>query len=394
MLKKIVYPLIGVVLLIFGIFTAINQNENKLKSTEVNANILNLECEAAYLIEETTGKVLYAFNENEKLHPASMTKMMGLLLVCEKIDQGKIKLDDIVTISNEAASMGGSQVFLEPLEKISVNDLLKSVCISSANDSMYALGELVGSSNDNFVKMMNEKAKSLNLTSTNFVNVTGFDDDNHYTSAKDMAIIAQNLLKYKDIILNYTSMYDGYIRENSDNPFWLVNTNKLVKYYDGLDGLKTGFTSKSGFCLTATAKRNNLRLISVVMKAETSEKRNKITTTLMDYGFAQIKAHKLFDENEKLTSIKIKKAKQDKTDVFTKDEVYVIVPVDYDTSKITKKIKLNDNLAAPLKEKSLVGKLIITIDDEHYEFDICINEKVELLKYNELLLEYLKDILA
>lgn len=394
MLKKIVYPLIGVVLLTIGIFTAINQNENKLKSTEVNANTLNLECEAAYLIEETTGKVLYAFNENEKLHPASMTKMMGLLLVCEKIDQGKIKLDDIVTISNEAASMGGSQVFLEPLEKISVNDLLKSVCISSANDSMYALGELVGSSNDNFVKMMNEKAKSLNLTSTNFVNVTGFDDDNHYTSAKDMAIIAQNLLKYKDIILNYTSMYDGYIRENSDNPFWLVNTNKLVKYYDGLDGLKTGFTSKSGFCLTATAKRNNLRLISVVMKAETSEKRNKITTTLMDYGFAQIKAHKLFDENEKLTSIKIKKAKQDKTDVFTKDEVYVIVPVDYDTSKIIKKIKLNDNLAAPLKEKSLVGKLIITVDDEQYEFDICINEKVELLKYNELLLEYLKDILA
>ena len=323
-----------------------------------------------------------------------MTKMMGLLLVCEKIDQGKIKLDDIVTISNEAASMGGSQVFLEPLEKISVNDLLKSVCISSANDSMYALGELVGSSNDNFVKMMNEKAKSLNLTSTNFVNVTGFDDDNHYTSAKDMAIIAQNLLKYKDIILNYTSMYDGYIRENSENPFWLVNTNKLVKYYDGLDGLKTGFTSKSGFCLTATAKRNNLRLISVVMKAETSEKRNKITTTLMDYGFAQIKAHKLFDENEKLTSIKIKKAKQDKTDVYTKDEVYVIVPVDYDTSKITKKIKLNNNLAAPLKEKSLVGKLIITVDNEQYEFDICINEKVELLKYNELLLEYLKDILA
>ena len=384
MLKKIVYPLIGVVLLKFGIFTAINKNENKLKSIEVNANTLNLECEAAYLIEETTGKVLYAFNENEKLHPASMTKMMGLLLVCEKIDQGKIKLDDIVTISNEAASMGGSQVFLEPLEKISVNDLLKSVCISSANDSMYALGELVGSSNDNFVKMMNEKAKSLNLTSTNFVNVTGFDDDNHYTSAKDMAIIAQNLLKYKDIILNYTSMYDGYIRENSENPFWLVNTNKLVKYYDGLDGLKTGFTSKSGFCLTATAKRNNLRLISVVMKAETSEKRNKITTTLMDYGFAQIKAHKLFDENEKLTSIKIKKAKQDKTDVFTKDEVYVIVPVDYDTSKITKKIK----------EKSLVGKLIITVDNEQYEFDICINEKVELLKYNELLLEYLKDILA
>ena len=277
---------------------------------------------------------------------------------------------------------------------MSVHDLLKSVCISSANDSMYALGELVGSSNDNFVKMMNEKAKSLNLTSTNFVNVTGFDDDNHYTSAKDMAIIAQNLLKYKDIILNYTSMYDGYIRENSENPFWLVNTNKLVKYYDGLDGLKTGFTSKSGFCLTATAKRNNLRLISVVMKAETSEKRNKITTTLMDYGFAQIKAHKLFDENEKLTSIKIKKAKQDKTDVYTKDEVYVIVPVDYDTSKITKKIKLNNNLAAPLKEKSLVGKLIITVDNEQYEFDICINEKVELLKYNELLLEYLKDILA
>ena len=214
---------------------------NKKDDLLVNADVnLNLSCEAAYLIEESTGKVIYAQNETKKLFPASMTKMMGLLIVCEALQEKQIKKDDIVIISKEAASMGGSQVFLQPLEQISVDDLIKCVCIASANDAMYALSELIATTNQNFISMMNEKVKSLNLTNTNFVNVTGFDDPNHYTCAKDMATIALELLKYKDIILPYTSMYDSYIRQNTDNPFWLVNTNKMVKFYEGLDGLKTG----------------------------------------------------------------------------------------------------------------------------------------------------------
>lgn len=392
MLKKIIYPLIGVLLLVFGIFTTITYQNDEIISTPVNGNTLNLDCGAAYLIEETTGKVLYAYNETEKLHPASMTKMMGLLLICEKIDQGKLKLDDVVTISSEAANMGGSQVFLQPLEQMSVDDLLKTICISSANDSMYALGEKVGSSIDNFIKMMNEKVKELNLISTNFVNVTGFDNDNHYTCAQDMAVIAQNLLKYKELILPYTSMYDAYIREDTANPFWLVNTNKLVKYYEGLDGLKTGFTSKSGFCLTATAKRNNIRLISVIMKAETSEKRNKMTTTLMDYGFSQISGVKLYNKDEKIITIRVKKAKQDTTDVYLKDDVIAIVPSGYDNSKIVKTIKLNSSLAAPLAANSVIGKLIVQIDNDIYEYDIYIKDNVELLKFGDLFIKYLEEI--
>lgn len=392
MLKKIIYPTIGVFLLLFGIITTIHYKSPQQETDVVSKNTLNLECGSAYLIEETTGKVLYAYNETEQLRPASMTKMMGLLLVCEKINQGSIRLTDMVSISPEAASMGGSQVFLQPMEQISVDDLLKTVCISSANDSMYALGELVGSSIDRFIQMMNDKAKQLKLIKTQFANVTGFDDDNHYTCAKDMAVIAQNLLKYKDLILHYTSMYDAYIRENTDNPFWLVNTNKLIKYYEGMDGLKTGFTSLSGFCLTATAKRNNVRLISVIMKAENKEKRNKMTTTLLDYGFSQIQGVKLYNQDEKITSLKIKKAKQDSSDLFLKDEVIAIVPTGYDTNKIEKTIQLNENLAAPLKANEIVGKLILQIENDTYEYDIYIKDPVELLKFTDLFIEYLKEI--
>ena len=165
---------------------------------------------------------------------------MSMLLIMEEIENENLKWDEIITASENAASMGGSQIYLQPNEKMSVLDLIKSICIASANDAMYALSELVGTSNANFVKMMNDKGKQLRLVNTNFVNVTGFDDENHYTCAKDMAIIAKELLKYKDLILPYTSTYDAYIRQDSDKPFWLVNTNKMVKHYDFIDGLKTG----------------------------------------------------------------------------------------------------------------------------------------------------------
>lgn len=242
MKKKIIYAIASLCLIIIGFvsYYFIERKENN-ENIVVNAQVdLNLSCGSAYLIEQTTGKVLYSYNEDVKMYPASMTKMMGLLLVCEALETDQITLDEMVSISLEASKMGGSQVFLEPLEQISVDELIKCVCIASANDAMYALSELVGSSNQNFVKLMNDKAKQLKLTNTNFVNVTGFDDENHYTCAKDMALIAKELLKHEQIILPYTSTYDAYIRENTQKPFWLVNTNKMVKYYQGMDGLKTG----------------------------------------------------------------------------------------------------------------------------------------------------------
>ena len=282
MKKRLLYGIVSICLVIVGFFAfLINNNSKQNNQVIVNAEVdLNLNCGSAYLIEETTGKVLYAKNEEAKMYPASMTKMMGLILVCEALENQQIKLDDMVSISMEASKMGGSQVFLEPLEMISVDELIKCVCIASANDAMYALSELIGSTNQNFIKMMNQKVKELNLINTNFVNVTGFDDENHYTCAKDMALIGKELLRYKDLILPYTSMYDSHIRENTDNPFWLVNTNKMVKFYSGMDGLKTGYTSKAGFCLTSTAKRNDVRLISVIMKADSSASRNAMTKTL------------------------------------------------------------------------------------------------------------------
>ena len=239
MKKKIICGIISFILIVSGLFiySANEKNRQQIVNAEVD---LNLSCGSAYLIEHTTGKVIYAKNEETKMYPASMTKMMGLILVCEALNNQQIKLDDMVSISTNAASMGGSQVFLQPLEMISVDELIKCVCIASANDAMYALSEFVATTNENFINMMNDKAKELKLINTNFINVTGFDNENHYTCAKDMATIAIELLKYDDIILPYTSMYDSHIRKDTDNPFWLVNTNKMVKFYQGMDGLKTG----------------------------------------------------------------------------------------------------------------------------------------------------------
>ena len=372
MFKKIVYPFMCVLLLVVGILCIQYEKDAPAlqKIMPVQAIDLNLNCGASYLIEEKTGKVLYAQNETERLKPASMTKMMGLLLICEQIDQKKISLDDIVMISASAAAMGGSQVFLEVNEQMSVHDLLKSVCISSANDAMYALGEFVATTNDRFVELMNQKAKELNLENTHFVNVTGFDDDNHYTCAKDMAIIAQNLLQYPDLILPYTSMYDGYIRENSEQPFWLVNTNKLIRFYEGMDGLKTGYTSQSGFCLTATAKRNNVRLISVIMKADTSANRNEMTKTLLDYGFSKL------------------------VDVYTPQDIQVILDKEKENVNIKQQIQLKDSLKAPLKKDSVIGQLVVTVDEDVYTFDLIIKEDIDLLTYKEIFGDFLKSILA
>ena len=395
MKKRIIYAVVSIMLIIFGFFAYyIGNSKGKDNELLVNAEVdLNLNCGSAYLIEETTGKVIYSQNETKKLYPASMTKMMGLLLVCEALENQDISLNDMVCVSQEAASMGGSQVFLQPLEQISVDELIKCVCIASANDAMYALSELVASTNSNFVSKMNEKAKYLRLENTNFVNVTGFDDENHYTCAKDMATIALELLKHKELILPYTSMYDSHIRENTDNPFWLVNTNKMVKYYEGLDGLKTGYTSKAGFCLTSTAKRNDVRLISVIMKADSSASRNAMTKTLLDYGFSKVKSKKLYHKDSVITTIKIDKAKNEQIDLYSIDDINLIYEDKLDESKIEKEITLNDNFMAPISKGSIVGYLVIKYNNEEYKYPLTVKEDIELLSIKELIGKYLKDIL-
>ena len=394
MKKRIIYGIIAIFLLVVGLFSHFKINNKKESETANVSKIdLDIDCTSAYLIEESSKKVIYAKDEIRKLHPASMTKMMGLLLVCEAIDKNEIKLEDMVSISSDAAKMGGSQVFLEPLEMISVDELLKCVCIASANDAMYALSELVGTTNANFVNMMNEKAKSLELVKTNFVNVTGFDDDNHYTCAFDMATIALELLKYKDLILKYTSMYDGYIRENTNKPFWLVNTNKMVKFYQGMDGLKTGFTSKAGFCLTSTATRNNIRLVSVIMNSKTSKLRNEATKKLLDYGFSKVKSYKIYNKDDVICNIKINKAKNESYDIITNKDINLITLEEFSRDLLLKEIKLND-IKAPLKANDVVGKLIIKMpNQESATFDLVVKDDVELLEFKDLFIDYFNELL-
>ena len=392
MKKKIICGIISFLLIVSGLF--IYTTKQKDLQQIVNAEVdLNLNCGSAYLIEHTTGKVIYSKNEEVKMYPASMTKMMGLILVCEALESKQIKLDDMVSISSSAASMGGSQVFLQPLEMISVDELIKCVCIASANDAMYALSELIATTNDNFIKMMNEKVKELKLINTNFVNVTGFDDENHYTCAKDMASIALELLKYEDIILPYTSMYDSHIRNDSSNPFWLVNTNKMVKFYSGMDGLKTGYTSKAGFCLTSTAKRNDVRLISVIMKADSSTNRNAMTKTLLDYGFSKVKSKKLYNKDSIISTIKLDKAKNESIDLYTLNNVNLIYEGKLEEEKIEKEIILNEDFIPPTKNGSIVGYLIIKYDNDEYKHPLIVKEDIEPLKIKELIGKYFKDIL-
>lgn len=281
--KKIFCKLLLIIILIF----VINLNvSNALAIENDNQELLEFcdDSKSSILIECKTNTVLYKKNENEKLAPASMTKIMTMLLVMEKIDANLINYNDLVTTPKEASNLGGSQIYLSEGEKMTVHDLLKAMCIASANDAAMSLACYIGGNEKNFVNMMNNKVKELGLVNTNFVNPYGFDDPNHYSSSYDMAIIASHLINNYPKILEYTSIYEDYVREDTEKRFWLVNTNKLVKFVDGVDGLKTGWTNNSGYCLTATISKNNERFIAVNMGNSSPTIRNKEITELLQYG--------------------------------------------------------------------------------------------------------------
>ena len=250
----------------------------------VKAEDLTPNSESAIMLEVSTGKVIYEKNANQKLAPASMTKVMSMLLIMEAVDNGKLKLEDDVVISDNASSMGGSQIFLQTGEKYKVQELLKGIAIASGNDAVVAMAEKVSGSVSSFVDAMNAKAASLGLTNTHFDNPHGLESENHYTTARDMSVMALELLKHEKI-LEFTSIYEDYLKKPDGSSVWLVNTNRLVRFYEGVDGLKTGFTNQAGYCITTTAKRGDMRLLSVVMKAETSDLRSKDTVSMLNYGF-------------------------------------------------------------------------------------------------------------
>lgn len=279
---------------------------------------------SAILIERDTGAVIFEKNSDEKLPPASMTKIMTMLLIMEAISDGKIQLDDKVRTSEYAASMGGSQIFLEEGEEMTVDEMLKAIAIGSANDASVAMAEKIAGSEENFVDMMNAKAKELGLKNTKFQNSTGLPAEDHYSSARDMAVMAKELLKYEEIT-KYTSMYEDYLREGTDKKFWLVNTNRLVKFYPGVDGLKTGYTNEAKYCLTATAKKGNMRTIAVVMGAPTPKDRNKQITQMFDYAFSQYETKPFYSKNEKIGEFPIKKGERRKLKAVAGESVSLLV---------------------------------------------------------------------
>lgn len=353
------------------------------------------QAKAAYLMEYTTGKVIYAKNENEKLYPASMTKMMGLLIIFENIHNGKIKWDDQVSASAHAASMGGSQVYLEENETMSVKDMVKSICIASANDAMVAMAEKIGGTHENFVSMMNDKAKDLKLTKTHFVNATGLHDPNHYTCAKDMAMLGKYLIEEgKEDLLKITSMYDSYIREGTEKAFWLVNTNKLLKQYPNVDGLKTGYTTQAKSCITVSAKKDELRLIAVVMGEPDSKCRNNEVKQMLDYGFSQYEQAQLYPKGTILKKIKVENGKEPMLELMNSKAIEYVFQKGKEPKEIKKEYTI-EKQCAPYKKGEKVGKVKVIMSDGYsIEVPLCAAKTIQSLQYWDILKMAFFDIFA
>lgn len=319
------------------------------------------EAKSAVLIERDTGAVLYDKNSHERLPPASMTKIMTMILIMEAIQEGRLHWNDKVRTSEKAASMGGSQVFLEPGEEMTVKEMLKAIAVGSANDASIAMAEHIAGSEEEFVKMMNKKAKELGLKDTKFQNPTGLPAKGHYSSAYDMALMAKELLKYPQIT-KYTGLYESYLRENTDKKFWLVNTNKLVKHYPGVDGLKTGFTNDAKYCLTATAKKNNMRVIAVVFGAPTPKSRNTQISKMLDYAFARYETSPIYGQGETLGQVKISKGKKSKIDAKTAESVSVLIKKGEKLNKLKRDIHLKKDIKAPVHKGDKIGELVLKKD--------------------------------
>lgn len=343
---------------------------------------------SAIMIEASTGEILFQKNKDEKLAPASMTKMMSMLLIMEEIENGNLKWNEMITTSEKASSMGGSQIFLKVGEKMTVEDLLKGVAIASGNDAVVALAERVSGSEEQFVKRMNIRAKDLGLKNTNFINATGLTADNHYSSAYDMSLIAKELVKHEKI-LEFTSTYEDYLRKDTKSPFWLVNTNRLVRFKEGVDGLKTGFTDEAGYCLTATMKKDNMRLITVVMKEENTSKRSADTTKMLDYGFNIYMVQTILDEKTTIEKKKVELGKTLTTEIVPKENITILNKKSDDQKNITYKTSIN-KIIAPVKKGDKVGTIDI-IEDNNIISTIDATVKEDISKANILTI-YLRNI--
>lgn len=363
---------------LFSYQTQAKESENASPNLDLNAT-------SALLMEYETGKVLYEQNADEQLPPASITKIMTLLLVMEAIDSGKLKLDEMVTTSENAASMGGSQIYLEVDEQMSVRDMIKSVVIASANDAAAALAEHLCGSLEAFVEKMNQKAAELGMKNTHFENTNGLDDTtvNHYTSARDVAIMSRALISHP-LILEYSGIWMDTVRNGA---FGLTNTNRLVRFYPGATGLKTGSTSKAKFCISATAMRDGMHLIAVVMGSPTRDIRNEEAKKLLDYGFANYALYKT--EEQELGEIGVRGGISDVCRI--KSPSFSVLVEKGDASRITQKVALPPHLAAPIAIGDTVGSVTYYLDDTPIgTSDILSTEEVGKISWLEVFMRMLR----
>lgn len=318
---------------------------------------------SAILMDADSGTIIYEKNSNDKLPPASITKIMTMLLIMEALDNETIKLTDQVQASEYASSMGGSQIFLEPGETMSVDEMIKGIALASGNDASVAMAEKIAGTEQQFVVMMNNRAEQLGLKNTHFVNCNGLPSSDHYSSAHDIAVMSRELLKHSEIT-KYTGLYQDYLRKSSDKPFWLVNTNKLVRFYNGADGLKTGFTNEAKFCLSATAMRDDLRVIAVVMGEPNTKTRNAEVSQMFDYSFAQYTTHPIFKEGDAMGTIRIEKGETANLPLVAKHPYSILLKKGAKAQDIRYELQIDEPLKAPMKSGQPIGKLIVYQGDQ------------------------------
>lgn len=373
--------------LVFSCTVSAEQGNTALRKEEpVTSQDFDFNAKSVILMEASTGTVIYAKNEHEALPPASVTKIMTLLMVAEAIENGQIKLTDVVYVSENAASMGGSQVFLEEGEKFTVDELIKCTVIASANDAAVALAEKIAGSERAFISLMNERSRELGMKNTNFENTTGLDDTTtkHLTSAYDIALMSRELIKH-DVIMKYAGLWQDSIR---DGEFVLTNTNRLVRYYQGCTGLKTGSTSLAGFCISATAQRENLSLIAVVMGANTRDERNNIAREMLDYGFANYAIYE--DPARAIDEISVKGSntatatlRSSGFKMLVSRQIYGSVEIKYDTPNY---------LIAPADKGDAVGKITYYNNGIKIgECDIILEQNLEKITFFDILRLLLKN---
>lgn len=371
---------IGMILLMSSIFPMKVWAEPKENPLEITST-------AAVLIEGSTGEIIYDKNKDEQLRPASITKIMTLLLIFEALDSGKITLSDQVSVSEHAASMGGSQVYLEPYETQDVDTMIKCISIASANDASVALAEHIAGSEEEFVARMNARAKELGMENTNFVNCYGLDTDNHYSSAYDVALMSRELITKHPEISQYSTVWmDTFVHttKKGQTEFGLTNTNKLIKQYNGITGLKTGSTGLAKYCLSATAKRDGMDLIAVIMAAPDTKTRFREASKLLDYGFANCSIYTDLNEDLEVVPIPIKKGVVDSLNYRVNDKFSYLCLKDVNPEKITKEVTLTESVTAPIKENDKVGEITYMLNGKKIgTVNIVASETIEVAKYRD-----------